>query len=540
MKRNYAIKKVNTKYKALNLLLFLLFFTITSFSYSVKAQTSDLSITKSVNNNTPFIGDAIVFTIIITNNGPDIASGIAVLDKVPSGYGSITNISNGGATNGNNINWTGLIIPPNSSVVLTLNVTVLPIGNYNNRAEIIASNNTDPDSDPTSSFDVDDLNDTISDDDESDLVIVTPIFRSDLSLTNSVDNLTPKVGDAITFTITLKNDGPEDASGVSVEDVIQDGFSIVNISSGGSAIGNTISWENLSIPAGNEIVLTVTVEVLALGNYTHQAEINTSDNVDVDSDPNSSFDVDDLNDGLADDDETELIDVMPIAVSDLSLEKIVDILEPNKGTEVVFTLIVNNDGISDASNVSVRDQLPQGFIWITDDSFGDYDPTTGIWFIGSLPNGGSASLNITAIVNVVEGYTNEAEIITSNSFDPDSTVDNKDPLEDDMASVTLNPKGLLIPEGFSPNGDTINDTFEIPGLGYLFPNFEMEIYNRWGNKVFKYSNEGRNEPQWWTGNSDGRSTSAGNSSLPTGTYYYVLYFNQDNVEPLTDWIYLNR
>jgi len=131
-------------------------------------------------------------------------------------------------------------------------------------------------------------------------------------------------------------------------------------------------------------------------------------------------------------------------------------------------------------------------------------------------------------------------IITSNSFDPDSTVDNKDPLEDDMASVTLNPKGLLIPEGFSPNGDTINDTFEIPGLGYLFPNFEMEIYNRWGNKVFKYSNEGRNEPLWWDGNSDGSSIAGGNNSLPTGTYYYVLYFNQDNVEPLTDWIYLNR
>ena len=402
MKRNYTIKMVHIKNNIANLLLFLLFFNVTLFSFSVKAQTSDLSITKSVNNNTPFIGDPIIFTLTITNNGPDVASGVAVLDEVPSGYGSITNISNGGATIGNSINWTGLIIQPNTSVVLTLNVTVLSTGIYNNRAEITASNNVDPDSDPTSSFDDDDFSDGIPDDDESDLVIVIP------------------------------------------------------------------------------------------------------------------------------------------HISDLSLEKLVDNLEPNKGAEVIFTIIVNNDGPSAVSNVTVRDQLPQGFIWVSDDSFGDYDPSTGIWSIGNLENGSSVILNITVIVNLIDEYTNTAEIITSDSFDPDSEVNNNDPDEDDQASVTLNPIGLLIPEGFSPNGDAINDTFIIPGLGYLFPNFEMEIFNRWGNKVFKYTNEGRSEPLWWDGYSDGRLTVGGNNSLPTGTYYYVLYFNQDNIEPLTDWIYLNR
>jgi len=402
MKRNYTIKMIHIKNNIANLLLLLLLFNVTLFSFSVKAQTSDLSITKSVNNNTPFIGDAIIFTLTITNNGPDVATGVAVLDEVPSGYGSITNISNGGATIGNSINWTGLIIQPNRSVVLTLNVTVLSTGIYNNRTEITASSNVDPDSDPTSSFDDDDFNDGIPDDDESDLVIVIP------------------------------------------------------------------------------------------------------------------------------------------QISDLSLEKLVDNLEPNKGTEVNFTIIVDNDGPSDVSNVTVSDQLPQGFIWISDDSFGDYDPSTGIWSIGSLENDSSVILNITAIVSLIEDYKNTAEIITSDSFDPDSEVNNNDPDEDDQASITLNPVGLLIPEGFSPNGDAINDTFEIPGLGYLFPNFELEIFNRYGNKVFKYSNEGRTEPIWWGGFSDGRLTVGGNNSLPTGTYYYVLIFNQDNIEPLTDWIYLNR
>lgn len=403
MKRNYSIKKISKKTNAVNLFLFLV--CITMFGYTLNAQTSDLSITKTVSDSSPNVGDRITFRITLINSGPDLATGVAVRDVVPSGYGAISNISNGGATTGNNIDWTDLIILPNSiPVELTLNVTVLPTGDYNNRAEIIASNSADPDSDPNSSFGI----------------------------------------------------------------------------------------EN-----------------------------------------------DDLNDGIEDDDETEWVIVTPL-VSDLSLEKSVDDLEPNLGTEVVFTVMVNNDGPSIVTNVSVRDQLTEGFIWISDDSFGDYNPETGVWTVGDIENGSSASLYITAIINTIEDYTNSAEIITADSFDPDSAVDNNDPDEDDQDSVTLNPTGLLIPEGFSPNGDNINDTFEIPGLGYLFPNFEMEIFNRYGNKVFKYSNEGRAEPNWWDGFSDGRLTLGSNNSLPTGTYYYVLYFNQDNIKPLTNWIYLNR
>jgi len=403
MKKNYSVI-IGVGMNVIKLTIFLLFFTLTSFTTTLIAQTSDLSITKSVNDDTPNIGDPIVFTLTITNSGPDVANGVAVLDEVPSGYGSITNISNGGATVGNSINWTGLIIQPNTSVQLTLNVTVLTTGEYNNRAEIIASNSADPDSDPNSSF------------------------------------------------------GSEN---------------------------------------------------------------------------------DDLNDGVDDDDETDLVIVIPL-ISDLSLEKSVDDLEPNLGTEVVFTLMVNNDGPSDVTNVSVRDQLTEGFIWISDDSFGDYNPETGIWTVGNIENGSSSLLTITALINTIEDYTNSAEIITTDSHDPDSVVNNNDPDEDDQDSITLNPTGLLIPEGFSPNGDTINDTFEIPGLGYLFPNFEMEIFNRYGNKVFKYSNESRTEPFWWDGFSDGRLTMGSSKSLPTGTYYYVLYFNQDNIKPLTNWIYLNR
>ena len=97
----------------------------------------------------------------------------------------------------------------------------------------------------------------------------------------------------------------------------------------------------------------------------------------------------------------------------------------------------------------------------------------------------------------------------------------------------------LVPNAFSPNGDGINDTFVIPALSkYL--NFKLEIYNRWGNQVYDYSNSGKTSPNWWDGYSTGRLTLNSSKPVPTGTYYYIIDFNDGVRKPITGWIYLNR
>jgi len=72
-----------------------------------------------------------------------------------------------------------------------------------------------------------------------------------------------------------------------------------------------------------------------------------------------------------------------------------------------------------------------------------------------------------------------------------------------------------IPEGFSPSGDNINDEFEIKNLLNIYPDFELTIFNRWGNPVFNTDN--------YQNNWDGYSFSG--VQLPDGTYYYVLQSN---------------
>ena len=80
--------------------------------------------------------------------------------------------------------------------------------------------------------------------------------------------------------------------------------------------------------------------------------------------------------------------------------------------------------------------------------------------------------------------------------------------------------------GFSPNGDGLNDTFKINGLEN-FPNHELFVYSRWGTQVFTakgYLNdwEGR-----WEGN-----------DLPEGTYFYVLDDGEGNKH--SGYVYIHR
>ncbi len=92
---------------------------------------------------------------------------------------------------------------------------------------------------------------------------------------------------------------------------------------------------------------------------------------------------------------------------------------------------------------------------------------------------------------------------------------------------------FFIPEGFSPNGDGINDLFVIRGIQY-YPENVFVIYNRWGDKVLE-ANPYQNT---W----DGKATLGiriGGDELPVGTYFYVLDLH-DGSKVYKGTIYLNR
>ncbi len=94
---------------------------------------------------------------------------------------------------------------------------------------------------------------------------------------------------------------------------------------------------------------------------------------------------------------------------------------------------------------------------------------------------------------------------------------------------------FFVPDGFSPNGDNINDTFTILKIDFLYPDYTLEIYNRYGNVLFKGN---KNKSDWDGRNSEGAGF--GDGIAPNGVYFYVIHFNKDNKPPQQGRLYLNR
>lgn len=204
-----------------------------------------------------------------------------------------------------------------------------------------------------------------------------------------------------------------------------------------------------------------------------------------------------------------------LRVSDLGVIITVNNPAPIYGNQVVFTIVATNNGPDDATGVAVTDMLPEGYTYISSTAtVGSMDPSTGIWTIGALDNGVSGVLAVTATANTAGNYLYTVTI-SGNEVDVH--------MINNISSAETDPTDFFIPEGFSPNGDGINDLFVIRGIGQ-YPANAFVIYNRWGNKVF----EANPYQSTWDGTST-RGLRIGGNKLPTGTYFYVLDLGDGSV-----------
>ncbi|MEM8792664.1 MAG: malectin domain-containing carbohydrate-binding protein [Pseudomonadota bacterium] len=153
--------------------------------------------------------------------------------------------------------------------------------------------------------------------------------------------------------------------------------------------------------------LTGTVTILA-GELSAPIDVTVIDDLDFEGDETVVITLDQVtaSDGIAviganASAEMALVDD-EISV-DLELSKTISDETPEFGQEVTFTLTVDNlDLIEDATNVVVTDLLPGGYTYLGDSSGGvDYDDETGIWTVGTIAAGETATLEITALVEEV-------------------------------------------------------------------------------------------------------------------------------------------
>jgi gliding motility-associated-like protein len=104
----------------------------------------------------------------------------------------------------------------------------------------------------------------------------------------------------------------------------------------------------------------------------------------------------------------------------------------------------------------------------------------------------------------------------------------------DKITITVR-SNLKIPSAFTPNSDTINDTWAIMDNNREYndyPDIEVKIFNRWGNEIFYSIGSGSYQTKPFDGIQDGQR-------LPAGTYFYVIKPSPD-VPSLTGYVTIVR
>jgi gliding motility-associated-like protein len=185
------------------------------------------------------------------------------------------------------------------------------------------------------------------------------------------------------------------------------------------------------------------------------------------------------------------------------------VVVPSTGTNT-YVLTVTNNGCTSTDTVLVN-SLPQPPV----DAGPDLSILSGQTItIGGSPTGGpgvtyawgpSTGLGDPATANPVAGPLGTTTYIVT-------VTDSTGCTASDTMVLDVVPS-IFIPDGFSPNGDGTNDTWVIDNI-YLFPQCEVEVYNRWGELLFR--SVGYGTP--WDGRYDGKE-------LPVGTYYYIVKLN---------------
>lgn len=278
---------------------------------------------------------------------------------------------------------------------------------------------------------------------------------ADLSLSVRVNDRTPDVGQPVTLTVVVTNQGPASGNGVVVKSLLPVGLAFAGADSPAiSAANGAVVINAGSVASGAEMPFVFRLNASQSGQFATSAQITASNQTDPDSEPDSGTgdgqdDATTLNlrtaDGIGplivspNPNQTPLPPVQsnqPLpdpAQADLSLGLTVDKLALAANEVVSATLAVGNRGGSVADNVTVQVRLPAGWQLISPAGLSVSGQLVTVP-IGAVPVGGSAGLVLS--IRVSSTGTLRAQLLSATPTDPDSQPGNGyQNGEDDQASA---------------------------------------------------------------------------------------------------------
>ena len=307
---------------------------------------------KTANITNPNFGDKVDYTVTVTNDGMGDAKDVVVRDVLGECLKFVSatgNYSFDEVTR--TVTWI-VDLAKGESKVFSVIATVVGYGNVTN--SLVVGNKT------------------------AGVNVTVPEIIPD----KTVDNEIPNFGDNVTYTVTVTNDGIGDANNVVITDVLDKGLKFLN------ATGNftydektgTITWI-VDLAKGETKTFNVNVTVLGYGVLPNTVAVGNKTAVRNITVP-------------------EIITVKEVNSSDIHI-----------GDEITYTITVSNPGKINATNVVIRDILPEGLKFINASNGGVYDPVTGIitWILNITANS-TVDLTVDVCVNKSGNITNTVNV----------------------------------------------------------------------------------------------------------------------------------
>jgi uncharacterized repeat protein (TIGR01451 family) len=388
-----------------------------------------LDFTKSVSDNHPNYGDTIHFIITVQNTGPDTATDVNVTDLLPAGLVYQSHTLNAGTYDYTSGLWSiGSLTTSQGGVYLDIVALVNATGFFNNTATLTQS-----------TYPQDEVN-------RSATLNVDPAAIITITKTDNTTNHQANVGDNVTFTITIHNNGPDNATNIVVTDVLPLGLDFVSASDGGTynPTTRTITWTAFNLNYGSPDITRTFITQINTDMAGNTTGITNTANATYNQYPFTA-------------NGTDTTIYVPLA--DLYINSWASKTNPSVGEIITLTFKVGNRGPDTAQNVVFTLPIPDGmeFVDVTvDQGTATYDSVTRTvtWILGDVVVGDPI-----ALVRV------KALSAGTFIFKPSLTTDTYDPnLESNIQTVTVNAQA--VPQ---PNGQTVGmQTTGAPIVPLLF------------------------------------------------------------------------
>ena len=364
----------------------------TASDVNVALATPDVAIFKT-GPASVYAGTNYTYTITITNSGFATASNVVASDVLPTNV-TFVSASGNGTNNSGVISWSLGSLANGAISNVTLTVTAPTSGSVTNVASVTSST---PDSNPG--------NNTSS----PVGTTVTPV--ADLAVGKSGPTSVVAASN-FTYTVSVTNLGPSQASGVVVTDTLPASVTFVSASGGGVNAGGVVNWSLGALANGAVSNLTLTVKAPASGSITNTAKVS-SGTLDTNLVNNTSSPVISLVTTLALSADVGVIKVGPANVL--------------AGTNFSYTISVTNSGPSTASNVVASDVLPTNIVFVSASGGGTTNAGVASWALGTLVSGGTTNVTIT-VKSPTSGAVTNSATVTSTTADPNLSNNTSSPV----------------------------------------------------------------------------------------------------------------